>query len=85
MPDAAGDADAPALHVQDGDGQRKKSEQEHYDVSGSPFGEHQSSVEPHAEQRQRSEVSGRSRLKPTNDVVRQMKHEQDDAEQRRDD
>jgi len=83
--DAAVDADAPAPHVQDGDGQRKKSEQEHDDVPRAPFGEHERSVQPHPEQWQSSEVSGRSRLKPTDDVVRQMQHEQDDAEQRRDD
>lgn len=84
MRDAAGDADAPSPHVQEWDGQRKKSEQQHDDVPGSPFGQHQSSVQPHADQRQRGEVNGRSRLEPADDVVCQMQREQDDAEQRRD-
>ena len=46
--DAAGDADTFPLHVEDGGGEGNERREEDDDVSGSPFGEHQSCVKPNA-------------------------------------
>ena len=71
--DAAGDADTLPLHVEDGDGQRKERPEEDDDVPGSPFGEHQRSVQPDDKDGHSSEVRGPSLFEPANDVIRQVK------------
>src|SRR5215212_10048866 len=49
-------ADTVPPHVEDGDGQRKERREKHNDVSRSPFGEYQRSVQPHDKDRHSSEV-----------------------------
>src|ERR1017187_5434368 len=71
-------------HVEDGDAQRKERSEEHDDVSRSPLGEHQCSVQPDDTDGHSSEVYGRSRQPPADDVVRQVKRHEEDREQRRD-
>jgi len=43
-------------HVEDGDGQPKERKEEDDDVPGSPFGEHQRSVQPNDKDGHSSEV-----------------------------
>lgn len=84
MGKAAGDADALPPHVGERDDQRKESSEEGDDVPRSPFGKHKRSVKPEDKDRNRSEVCEFSRLKPADNIVRQVKHKEEDREQRRD-
>jgi hypothetical protein len=81
---AAGDAHTFPPHVGEGDDQRKEPSEEGDDVPRAPFGKHQRSVQPEDKDGHRSEVCELSRLKPADDVVRQVKRKEEDREQRRD-
>src|ERR1019366_5533838 len=77
-------ADTLPHHVEDGDARPKERPEEHDDVSRSPFGEHERSVQPDDEDEHPTEVWERSRFHPADDVVRQVKRHEEDREQRRD-
>src|SRR5258706_3841513 len=80
----AGDADTLSPHVGDWDDQPEESSEEGDDVTRSPFGEHQRSVQPEDKDRHGREVCERSRLYPADDVGRQVKGKEEDREKRGD-
>lgn len=83
--DAAGDADTLPLHVEDGDAKRKERPEDDDDVPRSPFGEHQRPVQPDDhDDTPPNQVVEPSRFPSAYDVVRQVKREQENREQRRD-
>src|SRR6476646_7691923 len=64
-------------HVNDGDGQPKERPEKNDDVSRSPFGERQRSIQPDDQNGYSNEVGGPSLFHPADDVVRQMKRRQE--------
>ena len=59
-------------HVYDRDARPKDRTEEDYDVSRSPFGEHQRSVQPDDQHEHPNDVLDPSRGPPPDDVVRQV-------------
>lgn len=85
MGEAAGDADTFPPHVSERDHQRKEPSEEGDDVPRTPFSEHQRSVQPKDKDWHRREVGELSRFVSADDIVRQVKREQENREQGRDD
>lgn len=72
--DPAADKSLPN-HVHDGDARSKDRSEEDYDVPGSPFGQHQRSVQPDDHHEHPSDVLDPAGFKPTDDVVGQVKRQ----------
>ena len=81
--DPAPDESRPS-HVGEGHDRTKERSEEGDDVPRSPSGEHERSVHPDDEHEYPADVSEPSRLKPADDVVREVKRREQNREERRD-
>ena len=74
--DAARDANASSLHVNDGDGDSKKREEKDDDVARSPLGKHERSVQPDHNEGHGGEIREPSPFEAANDVVSEVKRKE---------
>ncbi len=84
LADRAAEKAVGSLHVDEKDDQAKERSEENDDVSRSPFGEHQRSVQPDDEDENRNQIREPWRRHPEEDIAGHVKRQEKDGKEGRD-